>query len=102
MLAKYEFEEVAASSPWAEQFCQDLISLDDLDGVQMLVTQVKHFAEKKGGRALKILIQNLECRNEFLNFDIKRYKQREKSGSRHISFHMLTIRRRRQKQAHSR
>ena len=47
MLSKYEFEETVASNPWAEQFCQDLISLEDLDGVQTLVTQIKHFSEKR-------------------------------------------------------
>ena len=77
MLAKYEFEEQAVSNPWAEQFCKDIASLEGLDGVQQLVTQVGHYAQNKGGRALKILIQNLECRSEFLNLDIKQYKQRE-------------------------
>ena len=53
MLAKYEFEETAVSNPWAEQFCRDIACLEGLDGVQQLVTQVEHFAEKKRWQGIK-------------------------------------------------
>ena len=74
LLGKYEFEESAHTNLWSEQFCADLIDLKHFDGVQTLCDKLQNEFSEKKGQALRMLIQDQECKREFLKFDFRQYK----------------------------
>ena len=62
LIGKYEFEEQQVGNPWSNQFCLDILELKNFDGLETLCSCMQEAYDKHGGLALKILLDNKECK----------------------------------------
>ena len=66
MLGKYTFEDSVKSNPWTEQYCQDLIALEDCDDAYFLAQRVARAYPHVKGRALKVFLIDDQCAADFV------------------------------------
>ena len=74
LVGKYQYEEQYKSNPIANQYAQDLISLNKFDETWWLAESIQKRYEQRQGQALRILFEDQDAVTELLNFDTRTLK----------------------------